>query len=139
VGALNSSKAVNAYIPATFLTINGQPAVDPLPAGSQQDRIYSDASGDNPVSGAAAKPNNYIIVPENYSQSSAASFASYVSSLLTQSGETGVEGLSSALGAMTSAFVRAAPKICSAVLSGIYHRDWLFRRLLTRRRTIWAW
>jgi len=45
VGAVDQTKNVVSYVPATFVTINGVPVVDPVVGGSQVNRIYGDSLG----------------------------------------------------------------------------------------------
>ena len=45
VGAMDDKKKIKGYVPAKFLTIDGLPVVDPMPAGSQNAYIYSDDQG----------------------------------------------------------------------------------------------
>src|SRR5476649_2738888 len=73
--------AIVGYVAAKYLSIDGQlqPQPDPFPKGGQTFNIYSDSTGSNPTDGAVFNPNNYIIVPANYSISQASSFASDVS------------------------------------------------------------
>jgi hypothetical protein len=37
-------RQLTGYVPAKFLTINGEPVVDPTPGGSQKTYIYADGS-----------------------------------------------------------------------------------------------
>jgi hypothetical protein len=78
VGAMDDKKKLTGYVPAKFLTIDGQPVVDPMPAGSQDAYIYSDDRGSTKTRGAFANPNNYLIVPANYSQAQAKAFAAEI-------------------------------------------------------------
>ena len=75
VGAMGDKKKTTGYVPAKFLTIDGQPVVDPMPAGSQNAYIYSDDQGGTKTRGAFANPNNFLIVPSNYSEAQAKAFA----------------------------------------------------------------
>jgi hypothetical protein len=54
---------------------NGAYVMNPTPGGSQLQPIYSDRSGNNGTSGSIANPNNYLIVPANYTEQKARDFA----------------------------------------------------------------
>ena len=70
VGALKNQQ-FSGLVPARFLTIDGQPVVDPTPGGPNGSipYIYSDAQGSNQSD--EANPNNYMIVPANFNEAHA--------------------------------------------------------------------
>lgn len=74
----NDEKTITGYVPAKFLTLNGEPVVDPVPGGSQKTNIYADGSDKYKTSGAIANPNNYLIVPANYTEQQARAFAAHI-------------------------------------------------------------
>lgn len=69
------------FVPAKFLMRNGAYVMNPTPGGSQGEPIYSDHSGSNKTIGSTANPNNYLIVPENYTEQKARDFASLVEAI----------------------------------------------------------
>ncbi len=64
------------FVPAKFLTINGGPVVDLTPWGSQKAYIYADDQGAGRTD--AANPNNYLIVPANFSEAQARAYAAQI-------------------------------------------------------------
>ena len=68
VGAQDKAGNFTGYVPAKFLTINGQPIVDPTPGGRGRTipYIYSDDKGT--AKSDDANPNNYMIVPANFDE-----------------------------------------------------------------------
>jgi hypothetical protein len=78
VGAQDKESNVTGYVPAKFLTLNGKPVVDPAPGGSQVGYIYADGSDKYKTRGEAANPNNYLIVPANYTEQHARAFAAEI-------------------------------------------------------------
>jgi hypothetical protein len=101
------------YVPAKFLTLNGKPVVDPRPGGSQDAYIYADGSDRYKTTGEIANPNNYLIVPANYTEQQARAFAAEIANTMGQvypGDETGAAGLNQALGRMTGAFLRNGPQ-----------------------------
>ena len=78
VGAQDTVGRFSGYVPAKLLTNNGQPVVDPMPRGSQDAYFYADNQGNQKTEGAFANPNNYLIVPANYSQDNARAFATEI-------------------------------------------------------------
>jgi hypothetical protein len=62
---------ITGYVPSKFLARNGTYVVDPVPGASQLANVYSDSSGGNQTDGKIANPNNYVIVPTNYSEQQA--------------------------------------------------------------------
>ena len=71
----SKGKEVTGYLPAQFLMRNGAYVMNPTPGGSQRETIYSDHWGNNGMSGSEANPNNYLIVPSNYTELKARDFA----------------------------------------------------------------
>jgi hypothetical protein len=71
-------RQLTGYVPAKFLTINGKPVVDPTPGGSQKTYIYADGSDKFKTSGEIANPNNYLVVPANYTEEQARAFAAKI-------------------------------------------------------------
>lgn len=57
VGAVNGKKEFTGFVPARFLTINGQPVVDPISRRSQDFFIYSDDQGSDKTHARIANPN----------------------------------------------------------------------------------
>ena len=92
------NRQLTGYVPAKFLTINGKPVVDPTPGGSQRTYIYADGSDKYKTMGAIANPNNYLIVPANYTEQQAKAFAAEVAHTL------GTKGAGEAQDQMTDAF-----------------------------------
>jgi hypothetical protein len=82
--------------------------VDPVPGGSQTARIYADGSDRFKASGEIANPNNYLIVPANYTEQQARAFAAEIADTVGQvypGDETGAAEFNQALGRMTGAFL----------------------------------
>ena len=75
----NGKKKFTGFVPAKFLTINDQPVVDPTPWGSQKAYIYADDQGAHQTD--AGNPNNYLIVPANFSEAQARAYADKISAL----------------------------------------------------------
>jgi hypothetical protein len=75
IGALDKNHQFSDCVPTRFLTINGQPIVDPTPGGPNGSipYIYSDAQGSNKSD--QANPNNYMIVPGNFDEAHARAYA----------------------------------------------------------------
>jgi hypothetical protein len=95
------------YVPAKFITVNGQPVVDPTPGGSQNAYIYADGSDKYKTRGEIANPNNYLIVPANYTEQQARAFAAGVANTLNQvypEDTTGTMGATRAKARMIDAF-----------------------------------
>ncbi len=95
------------YVPAKFLVRNGAYVMNPTPAGSQQSFVYSDARGNGQTKGVAANPNNYLMVPVNYTEDKARDFANGIASALGgiyPEDETGSMGPNQAREQMTAAF-----------------------------------
>ncbi|MBP2859711.1 hypothetical protein J8657_19125, partial [Dickeya oryzae] len=103
-------KRNTSLVAAHFIKdINGNPIVDPVPGGSQVNRVY--LSDGTVLSGKDANPNNWLIGPASYSISDAESFAEQIRTLSGFSSENVASdvmtsSLLSAFGAMTSAFVQ---------------------------------
>jgi hypothetical protein len=70
-----TSPRITGYVPSKFLIRNGAYVVDPVPGGSQNANLYSDSRGSNQTDGKIANPNNYVVVPTNYSEKQANDFA----------------------------------------------------------------
>lgn len=97
------------YVPARFLMRNGAYVMDPAPGGSQGAYLYSDSLGNNKTHGSVANPNNYLIVPANYSEQRARDFAAGIADTFGQvypEDETGTTGPNRAREQMTEAFVQ---------------------------------
>jgi hypothetical protein len=62
---------ITGYVPSKFLVRNGAYVVDPVPGASQNANLYSDSAGNNQTDGKIANPNNYVVVPANYTEQSA--------------------------------------------------------------------
>jgi hypothetical protein len=75
----NGKKKITGFVPAKFLTINGQPVVDPTPLGSQKAYIYSNDQGADRTD--AANPNNYLIVPANFDEAQARAYAAQIAKI----------------------------------------------------------
>ena len=69
----------NGYAPSKFLTINGQPVVDPMPGGSHVGNMYTDDRGSSQTAAAYGNPNNYLIDPNNFNEQRARDYASRIS------------------------------------------------------------
>lgn len=98
---------VAGYVPAKFLIRNGAYVMNPTLGGSQQSFVYSDALGNGQTKGSVANPDNYLIVPENYTDRQARDFANGIASSLNQvypEDETGSMGPNQAREKMTAAF-----------------------------------
>jgi hypothetical protein len=88
---------ITGYVPSKFLIRNGAYVVDPIPGGSQKANLYSDGQGSDQTDGRIANPNNYVVVPANYSEQDAAVFGRRLGVLQKISPPA-------VLGVMTSAF-----------------------------------
>ena len=82
VGALDDNHQLSGLVPARFMTINGQPVVDPTPGGplGHIPYIYSDAQGSN--KSAEANPNNYMIVPAGFNEAHARAYADQIRQMM---------------------------------------------------------
>lgn len=99
-------RSLTGYVPAKFLMRNGSYVVDPMRGGSQDAYFYSDRLGSNKTNGSIANPNNYLVVPANYSVQKARDFAGQIADSIGGTGvETGTGGLGQALGQMAGAFL----------------------------------
>lgn len=67
----DDKEKITGYVPSKFLVRNGMYVVDPVPGASQKANLYSDGSGNNQTDGKVANPNNYIVVPANYTEQGA--------------------------------------------------------------------
>jgi hypothetical protein len=86
---------------------NSRYVVDPMPGGSQKAYFYPDTSGDNKTDGSVANPNNYLVVPANYSEQQARDFAAGITRLWhTAYPGDAIGGPNRALMAMTAAFTQ---------------------------------
>lgn len=95
------------YVPSKFLMRNGRYVMDPIPGGSQNAFLYSDASGSNKTNGKIANPYNYLIVPEIHTEQKARDFAAGIAAAMGNiwGDETGgAAGLVQALLSMKTAF-----------------------------------
>jgi hypothetical protein len=102
------TKKITGYVPAKFLMRNGMYVMDPTPGGSQQANLYSDGLGIK-TGGRVANPNNYLIVPANYTEQQAKDFAAGIADTWgnTPGDETGgAMGLNQALANMAAAFAQ---------------------------------
>lgn len=81
VGAVDGNNKATAFVPARFLTSNGQPVVDPIPHGSQDSFFYSDNHGRDKTHARIANPNNYIVVPGNFTEENARAYADHIAKL----------------------------------------------------------
>ncbi|WJR76468.1 hypothetical protein [Bradyrhizobium sp. NP1] len=113
VGAINGNGQFTGYVPARFLMREGMYVTDPTPGGSQQAYLYSDGLGNNKTDGKAANPNNYLVVPANYTEEQARNFAAKVSDTwygVYPGDETGTHGPNQALMSMADAFAQGGPQ-----------------------------
>jgi hypothetical protein len=86
---------------------NGTYVMDPTPGGSQGAYLYSDGSGNNKTDGSVANPNNYLVVPANYTEQKARDFAAGITDTWYKAhpgDETGTAGPNQALMNMSEAF-----------------------------------
>jgi hypothetical protein len=107
VGAEDNNNPLTGYVPAKFLVRNGMYVMDPTPGGSQKSYLYSDGLGNNKTDGSVANPNNYLIVPANYTERQAKDFAARITSTwynLHPGDETSTAGPNQALMDMAEAF-----------------------------------
>jgi hypothetical protein len=108
VGAQDANDKFTGYVPAKFLTINGQPIVDPMPGGlhptpsglrRRLPYIYADDKGT--MKSDDANPNNYMIVPANFDEERARAYAERIGKLKS------AYGLTAALTEMLKDFKRS--------------------------------
>ena len=105
VAAVDGNRLVTKYVPAKFLTRNGAYVTDPTPGGSQRTDFYSGPAGSDLTNGTVANPNNYLVVPANYSEEKARDFAAGIAKMAnTFDPDTGDPGLDAALARMASDF-----------------------------------
>ena len=128
----DNSNIVTGYVPAKFLTVNGRPVVDPSPGGSQVGNIYADGSDKYKTRGEIANPNNYLIVPANYTEQQARAFAADIA----KTGGEGPIGQILAVGRMSDSSGPTVPKTCSDTRIGEFQKIPLFGHLLAARLTI---
>ena len=108
VGSENQGR-LTGFVPAKFLMRNGAYVMDPMPGGSQNAYLYSDGSGNGMTNGRTANPNNYLIVPANYTDEQARGFAAQIADIIGRvypADETGAAGHRQAMGQMTAAFMQ---------------------------------
>ena len=86
VGARDDDHPFTGYVAAKFLTVNGKPVVDPTPGGSQSASLYADRSHRYRTIGSIANPNNYLVVPANYTEQQAKAFAAEIANTMRQAG-----------------------------------------------------
>src|SRR5215472_11180645 len=92
---------------------NGAYVTDPMPGGSQRADLHSDRWGSNQTAGKVANPNNYLIVPANYSEQQAWNFANGISGTMDQvypEDDTGTAGPHQAREQMAMAFRQGGPQ-----------------------------
>lgn len=133
------STEITGYVPAKFLMLNGKPVVDPTRGGSQKAYIFADGSDKHKARGEIANPNNYLIVPANYTEQHARAYAARIADIIGQAypgAETSAAGLNLALGRMTGGPM--AHKTCSDTRSGESQEIHLFLRLSAVLPTILA-
>lgn len=109
VGAMDDNNPLTGYVPAKFLMRNGMYVMNPTPGGSRSGPLFSDSLGSGRTDGGVANPNNYLIVPANYSDQQARDFAAGIADTLGQvypEDETGAMGPSRAREQMTAAFMQ---------------------------------
>ncbi len=108
VGAQDpQTREFTGYVRSKFLTRNGTYVMDPIPGGSQKAFFYSNGSGNDKTIGEIANPNNYLVVPANYSEQRTRDFASGIADTWGKNlgDETGgAASLIQALMDMTTAF-----------------------------------
>jgi hypothetical protein len=106
-------------VPAKFLLRKGAYVSDPTPGGSQDAYFYSGPVGSDKTKGAIANPNNYLVVPANYSEEKARDFAADIAKTAGATDpDTGEAGLSTALARMTEAFSQGGSQDLQR------HRQW---------------
>lgn len=79
VGALDRDGKFSGHVKARFLTINGQPVVDPTPGGPDKRIPYIYAGDQGADKSDRANPNNYVIVPANFTEDQARAYAAQIS------------------------------------------------------------
>jgi hypothetical protein len=80
--------------------------VDPTPGGSQDTYIYADGSSRYKTRGEIANPNNYLIVPANYTEQQVRDFAAEIVRAMRQS----AAGQIQAVGRMKESFEQNGPQ-----------------------------
>jgi hypothetical protein len=88
---------------------NGEYVMNPRPGGSQKSYVYSDGRGNDQTDGRVANPNNYLMVPADYTEQKAKDFAAQIADIIGRvypEDEMGAAGLHQALGQMIGAFSR---------------------------------
>jgi len=81
VGALDENKKFSGLVKARFLTINGQPVVDPTPGGPNKKIPYIYADGQGTDKSDKANPNNFVIVPANFNEAQARAYADQIAGM----------------------------------------------------------
>jgi hypothetical protein len=71
----NDRTKFTGFVPAKFLVRGGRYVMDPMPGGSQNSFLYSDALGSDKTIGKIANPFNYLIVPDSHTEQKAKDFA----------------------------------------------------------------
>jgi len=114
VGALDDNHQLSGFVPARFMTINGQPVADQTPGGPSGyiPYIYSDAQGSNKSD--EANPNNYMIVPAGFNEAHARAYADQIRQTMNNP-EGGVPFVLTKMFSISGA---AARRICSAARNG---------------------
>jgi hypothetical protein len=113
VEAKKGKNITTGYVPAKFLMRNGAYVMNPTPGGSQKSPVFSDGLGNNRTHGSVANPNNYLIVPANYTEQQARDFAAGITDAWNTAhpgDETGTAGPHHALARMAEAFVQRGPQ-----------------------------
>jgi hypothetical protein len=113
VGAKDDKNPLTGFVPAKFLMRNGMYVADPTSGGSQNAYLYSDGLGNNRTHGSVANPNNYLIVPANYTEQQAKDFAVRITNTWYTAhpgDETGTAGPNHALMNMAEAFMQGGPQ-----------------------------
>ncbi len=81
VGAVDKNKNFSGFVPARFLTIRDCPIVDPIPGGSHDFYVYADDRGNGKTHAKIANPNNYVVVPGNFTEAQARAYAGHIDKL----------------------------------------------------------
>jgi hypothetical protein len=127
----NRTHKITGYVASKFLTSNGAYVLDPVPGASQQANVYSDNLGNNQTDGRVANPNNYLIVPANYSEQHAKDFSTFLSSAQT------IGGPKAALPLMAYAFWPGGPEELQRNPRWGFHRTRTYEPIKARHRIIW--
>ena len=133
-------KEFTGYVPAKFLMRNSAYVTDPTPGGSQGTYLYSGPLGSDKTDGSVANPNNYLIVPANYTEQKARDFAARSAKTVGRDypeDETSAGGLHQALGQMFGAFMQGVRRTCNGIRNGEFKMVPSFRLSSAARPTIW--